>query len=395
MGGCRLKKDRFRLKLVVPVLFSILVIVTFLNYTRKSPIELEVSHSTSTESIESDSGKPSLDIIKKVKEKISSQDEESEEEPYIIECKNDAPKWHDLDFTEEESERLQSELNKQIELLRESEDLDDQLVYALSAKGLKTENIVKILKNILENEPNHELANWNLLNICVGHADSKNSICEKELAEDLIEANRHNAMVWLNVLTKKNANENIDETIHALSQIISAPVFEEYYSEHIDLYDRVMTRNNSMTSLQRSIAAIGFAAANPLPSFARLTRFCSTYSKERNDILTLCLQVGKRMSNSSRTTLTKAIGDSLQKTSYQILGDEESAVEVEKTHINNQIWGNEQLHKAINLQKYDSQLSEQWYRNLISYGEMKAFDILIEDAIRLSADENYNPCPES
>ena len=47
------------------------------------------------------------------------------------------------------------------------------------------------------------------------------------------------------------------------------------------------------------------------------------------------------------------------------------------------------------LSMFDEELFHSWMNNAIEHGESKAAKMLLEEAINLSADPFYNPCPIS
>lgn len=313
------------------------------------------------------------------------------QESYIVVCEE----FNQEDFQdifEQEMEQFYSDLEEFEEIIKDANDIDSQLISTLFLDTSEPDQVIKQLLEIVKVQPEHKLANWNILTFCASQLSTDNKNCSEQVINDAIESDSLNAPSWLNVAAIRIEQHDDTQAIQAMKHLISEPNFNEYYGAHIGLIDRVLEREGAMSRRQRNMASIGFAAAASLPSYGSINKFCTDEGKNRGELALLCLSVGERMMNSGQTIITQVVGWHIKKFAYKNLKEVELLKEFEKEHPKYKYHENLHWKKANQLLNYDSELAELWFNNLITYGEIKAYDIVIEEAIRLSEDENYNPC---
>ena len=158
------------------------------------------------------------------------------------------------------------------------------------------------------------------------------------------------------------------------------------------MIEQALATSVEMDELTRQISAIGYSAALVLPNFKTLLNFCRENSTQRADIANACLTMGTRQFLSGENLIEQHIGLETQKLVYEQQNNLEEAKKVE-TLTQEFRKATARLVNSHNLVLHDKSLNKYWWENILLYGETKALQLTYAEAVRLSSDPNYDPCP--
>ena len=312
--------------------------------------------------------------------------------PYIVTCDSFDEDKNASKELEEMSSEYENYLNstKQLtEPLKYNLDSDSQLVRAFLLDDSNGDKRIEILTNILNSDPDNKLANWDLLNICTAESSNK---CAKELLANARDIHHQNAAVWLTAINTAYNNSDNSMAQVALEQLIAAPIFNDYYSDYLVIAERVFRTVENGELNEEQVAALPQLAVQSIPPIIGILEFCKSNTPENDHFSHLCLEAGKRMVFSSKTALSRMVGYAVQKSALTSMNNQTAlaALEIKKeqaAYYNSLTWK-----KASSLLEHDSELYDQWFKNLVEFGENDAAEKLILDAVELSKDNSYRPC---
>lgn len=397
-----MNKNKVAPFLIVPV-FALAALVIFLMQLNDSDISSNLPPFQSKQEIEPISAPESVPVTEAVESleralTTESFAENEIENPFILECiipiEETSPSQDivEMDWREEQARKL-LELENQF---NQVSSIDTNLVLAMLQYPPHS---ISYLNKVLEQDPNNELALMFGLKTCAQNSE----FCATELLEAAQSRLSSNGYYWL-LLAQLRLHEGEElRALEAISQAAYASTFNEYYAETIDLFSRTIPMEHYLDdqNLQlsyiseesiRFISGIGYAAAQSIPSYTNLTNFCREQGEERADIADACNRLGVQMSENGKVLLTNAIGYVLRERFHEFNGDE-LALELVLREKENVEPDNDLLNKATTLAFLDSNLLSFWQEGLRVAGEKAAMYLLIDEAIRLSADPAYNPCP--
>lgn len=339
--------------------------------------------------------------IKRPKEKelemIFKDKEESNLTPekktnYIAACEKSITPEEVLNgkFFDEEEVALANDMEKLLPTLKQQDDMESDISYALISKGSDVKEFSESLKSLSEKYPESALVSYDLLS----HCTTTESQCERSIIEKGIALDSQNGAVWLNAALYEIQNNNLDGAINALAESVNSPVYEEYWGEHITALESALLKAGAGDDLPAQVAGVNYAASMPLPNFSILVNFCENIELSSTDILQSCLSAGEKLADNNSTILTHLIGLSLQNAVYNKLDDEVLASQVsnERKRIMKVIGLSE---KASNLTWQSSERTYDWLRVIKDSGELNATETIVSESIRLSSDPNFDPCEVS
>lgn len=311
---------------------------------------------------------------------------------YIVQCKD--PYAFFDSYSEESFEKMQ---DKVFEAWSISSEFEQQLAITLINTNLKAITLNgqiderkyahTSLSKLVEDFPNSELAHYFLVSNCSIEKNCEQSIFDNALAQD-----PYNGALWRLIAIREAASGDIESTLAAIENSIAAANYESYWGETTHLFEQALATTVEMDERTRQVAAIGYSAALVLPNFKTLLDFCRQHSTQRADIANACLRMGARQFLSGDNLLEQSIGLAIQKLVYE---QQNSSLEAEKIASQIQEFRSTTAKFAIgpNLALHDKNLNKYWWENILLYGETKALQLTYAEAVRLSSDPSYDPCP--
>ena len=301
------------------------------------------------------------------------------------------------------------ECNKELELFDRWDELYDpltiskrlqngssyssQITHILDASAKtqnETKNNIALLQALLNGTNDDKFTNYLILGNCSN--EKYRDTCSHQFMQEILNSDPNNAALWLTHSIIEAKNGNPSAAINSLEQALSAPNYNSYWAKTIEVSNQGLQEVGMDNQSARVVYSIGLAAAQALAPWQFLFKLCEQESKRREDIVHLCLDVGKKIAFQNKTQLEYAIGLSLQKKSYEILNDNENAERIAEIKKNNAS-STPYMIEAFDLMLFDQELLNYWLEQLKVFGEIEAEKRLVEEAIRLSSDPDYNPCP--
>lgn len=277
-----------------------------------------------------------------------------------------------------------SETENMLDVFRDSQKANSQLAFSI----LDFNNSPIQLEELIEKEPDNKLAQILYYSKC--SIAPKTSGCFTK-SFNSITLDTDNGALWLHLANTAAAKTDLEEFTSALKNTISAPTFNEYRAETIYLFDQALLENGFTEKISRRTLATIMSTAQT-SDLSKLTIYCRDISSLRSDVAQLCIDAGVRIASQAKSIMSESIGYSLQIVGFEALGDFEQAESLRK--VKKQIYPISSHDNAVsNLILFDEELLDYWFNNLKVHGEKKSNQLLIEEAIRLSSDPDYNPCP--
>ncbi len=311
---------------------------------------------------------------------------------YIVQCKDP---FAFLDGYSDES--VQEMQNRIFETWSRSNEFEQQLAIALihtnlkaiTLNGLKEKHKYehKNLSQLVKDFPDSNLAHYFLVAHCSEQDSCDNSVFDIALAQ-----NPYNGALWKLMAIRYASAGEVELALSAIQNSNTAVNYNSYWGETIHLFEQALATTVEMDQLARQISAIGYSAALALPSHKTLLDFCSERSANRADIANACVEMGERQFQSGKNLLEQHLGLAIKKLVYK---QQENSFEVQNLEAQHREFreATERLAAAPNLAIHDKDLNEYWWENILLYGETKALELTFAEAVRLSSDPSYNPCP--
>lgn len=333
----------------------------------------------------------------KKEEAVHVQPSMDKQSALIISCRRNESLTSEK-TNQSETELTGVDLEKKLSDFQESEDFEEKLAYAISITRSQQASInlskIDTLQQLTELQSNNKLAHWSLITACSHNPENKN--CGETAVNKALEADGSNGALWLNIAILQATNKNAEKTFQALQEVVAAPTYHEYISEQISLYDNVTSKLGFDNPKDRIVQVMGQISAIEIGNLSALLNFCQQQSVQRTDIAQTCIDVGRKLTNMGESYLSRSIGTTIQKQVYQIQGSDTLLDNLSEQEENiSRAWSNERYQKAMDLLNYDNDLLLDWFQKYKTYGERVATDYLVDEAIRLSMDADYNPCPDN
>ena len=268
-----------------------------------------------------------------------------------------------------------------------SMEMESQIANVLIFNSGDIKDSIKRLRQLKTKFSDNTLLSYDLLSSCT----VPESECDDSIFKNGVSLESQNGAVWLlSAINEINSN-NIDAAISALLEASSTPYYEGYWGDHLALFQEVFNQSGVENSLPTQSDISSYIASVPLPNFGPLVNFCKNIDADRADVLDACLNIGLRLSNGEGTSLTHLIGLSLRKVIYERYND---SAQVEQTAIERAKFMKivSQSDAANALVWQSRQRTSDLIQRLKDFGEVAATEYIVEQAIRLSSDPDFDPC---
>lgn len=311
---------------------------------------------------------------------------------YIVQCK--VP-YAFMDYYSDESvQQMQDQI---FETWSKSNEFKQQLAIALIHTNLKiftlngsaSENSYAhtSLSQLVKIFPNSNLTHYFLVAHCIEQSNCDDSIFDAALAQD-----PYNGALWKLLAIQYATAGEVEQSLFAIQNSNTVVNYNSYWGETTHLFEQALATSIEMDELTRQISAIGFSSALALTNFKPVLEFCREHSATRTDIANACIEMGKRQFSSGNNLLEQHIGLAILKLVYDQQDNSVDARKIDSLH--------QEFRKATgrlatvpNLAMHDKSLNQYWWENILLYGETKALELTFIEAVRLSSDPDYNPCP--
>ena len=280
--------------------------------------------------------------------------------------------------------------------LIESDNVDDQWhVYTFGVANNNTNTIERKLtfyQDYLELNPTDPLALHQLLKQC--NQLPQNANCSRSLEEKIIVIDEDNGLLWLQLAALALKQESLIDYARFLEIAATKERFDEYFFQYISAFERFSYGRLPLSFQERFSMAIGFIAAQPV-FYGDVFSTCQQSVELSNDSAEICKQLAENIFLGGRTILLQGFGAGLASYFYEQTPGQENTQRV-PLEILNDFDQNSLLVSDSRTQigLIDEALVSNWLNDGINFGEIIAYQNLIEEVSILLEDPNYNPCSE-
>ncbi len=287
--------------------------------------------------------------------------------------------------------------------LDQSENSSAAFFNAISFIGKKTStndegkavgSSIPVLKDLIEREPENKLFGLYLLNQCL--KDGNENECIPELLDAVAKRDSDNAMVWYlraQMAAKLGDSEGVNDS---LTKVILANDYRNYQVEAYGAYDEALLSIGVEDERHRFIYASGYwnAAVAYYLRPKELVEICSDNTVDNSELSEKCIAVGRHIRNIAKSSSDKSTGIQLLGAALSAEGNDlvlkeienEGATEYQKNDVRN-------LQNLSNLMVFDSNIVRYYRSQREIVGESEALRHAEREAIRLSGNPEYEPCP--
>lgn len=274
--------------------------------------------------------------------------------------------------------------------LTHSENPEHLLLVALFGSGGEEKLSLSAMERALAADPDNSLTLWSFLASCSLHPEA--AVCaDGSIEKRAILADGNNGQLWGEIAGYRFERGDTAGAYDALTKANTAPQFNSYFIEYVELVERGLAASTDASYLERSIAASGIAAAL-VSKISPVLQGCKQQAAESAEWRQTCLEYGKRLENDGRSVWSTMFGTSLQKKMYEISGD---TTKIAEANFRYQLIMDTVA--SINSQDgfvllFDEQVSADYMKEWSAHGEFRAMQFLQAEVVRLSQQPGYDPC---
>ena len=286
-------------------------------------------------------------------------------------------------------EEVNGILGKAADQLRSSGSLEHKLAAVKLDRELEISDIETLIDE-LNSVPMHDpLALWTKLTICEA---SGSASCDFTAIEANIRRNHSaNSAFWMAIAGHYLGADQEAAALDAMRMVVGAPSFDSYLAEQYLNIDRALAATTNWSAAQRALHTMEFVASNP-PGLSSIMSQCRKLDANWD---ALCDQLANKLYDASDEFMARAFGAALRVELHVARNGEDGASELREeapTGAFEFVRDEEQLDRALNALLNDETLLRMFLENLESYGEIKAFELLVEDVERLRNTDGYDQC---
>ncbi len=169
-----------------------------------------------------------------------------------------------------------------------------------------------------------------------------------------------------------------------------APEYDNYWSQHIVLFDHALAVGGDLSSARRTMLAVGLAAAMDGPGY-RIFEECRDRSAEDSLWMDACIRLAARVAADSRTLLDRAISYRVLEDLYEQSGrgDDARMAARKRGELESMLTMGQERELVLGL---DNRFAARWLDELVANGEIAAMTFASAEIERLRADPDYDPC---
>ncbi|MEI4549092.1 hypothetical protein [Pseudoalteromonas spongiae] len=265
--------------------------------------------------------------------------------------------------------------------------LESKITHALLSYAQNPEQPHPLITLFSEYPNNRYLAHHTLL-ACT------TQVCDEQTIQSALNTDRNNGASWLAYASLIDTKEDPQHTLNAINNAANAQDYNEYRQQTYYFYDETLNQLNINNDLLFLIGVESILAAAPTPSFSTINKTCSNVTQDEVTLLDACINIGERLEQSQSTLISTAIGIALQRKAYEVRNDQsEIAFLNEKTQHFQKLLTQSSL--ATQLMWQREQLFKNYIQVIKNSNEVDATRYLVEQAITLSNEPDFDPCVSS
>lgn len=325
-------------------------------------------------------------ITKEMAKEINevSQLNKTEDENYILTCQT--PFNYEEAYSEANTEEKLADFH---DYLAKSTTPEHQLAAIFFTSNTQQVSKLDLLHTFHQKHPTNKLALMELIGLCSDNVE--HNACSTDLFDRASQVDGDNGALWLQIANFHAAKGNKQATLNAINRVNKTNNFDSYYYQYLELFMSASKGTLDVSDNVRAIASIGYHAAMAI-HIMDFTKFCTATDNLANKNQA-CLVLGKILEERGKTQLFSAVGLAIQEKIYQAEGNNQLSTKAKARKEAFYDPVELALHnKAGDLMLRDPKLFQFWLSNAMNYGEDKAINMLITEAISLSKNKNYDPC---
>ncbi|MDE3273565.1 hypothetical protein [Pseudoalteromonas sp. G4] len=262
--------------------------------------------------------------------------------------------------------------------------LESKITYGLLSYAQNPEQPQPLITLFSDYPNNRYLAHQTLL-ACA------NQVCDEQTIQSALTTDRNNGASWLAYASLIDPKQNPQQTLDAIINAANTQEYNEYRQQTYYFFDETLNQLNMNNDLLFFIGTESLLAATPSPSFSTINKICSNVTQDEVGLLDACINIGERLEQSQSTLLSTAIGIALQRKAYEVRNDQsEIAFLNAKTQDFQKLLI--QSTQAMQLMWQSKQRTLNYVLALKNSNEVDAARYLVEQAITLSNDPEFDPC---
>lgn len=269
----------------------------------------------------------------------------------------------------------------------ESGQMESQIAHALTINTESALESNERLKTLAKKYPANKLLSFDLLLSCTLAGEH----CERELIDDAVALDNQNGAVWFLLATLELKNNNSERAVEALLEAAISPVYQTYWTEHFAMFEQALSQIGAEQQIDVQSAAMSVMGAKMMPNYGPVIKFCKAADLDSAAVLDACLEIGQQLAIQKSTMLSHVVGIALQDAIYKKLQDDSKVAELAAAR---KAFDESRklLNKAMDIVFNSKQRTADWLTEVKNTGEFNAQEYVINDAIRLSADPDFDPC---
>ncbi|OKY26331.1 MULTISPECIES: hypothetical protein [Thalassotalea] len=272
--------------------------------------------------------------------------------------------------------------------LKKSNTFEDQLSYLLVRKPQSIDEQSKTLQQLYYQQPSSPIINSEILDLCISH--KHDSLCSDDILKNIKQTVTNSADLLVKLALVKMKQGMLEETKVLLHEASKKVIYQDESNKALLLIKHSLTKYSDLSEREQIVMTIGYGAAK-VEQLGHLNQLC----KETNDeeFIETCLTLGKLIEDTAKEVITKLIGLNMQVLAYRYWKNDEMVNLLINKMPANQSVINESEQLASILTFFDENLLREWFNAKMYNSEQFANEQLVKDAILLSKNPDYDPCP--
>lgn len=273
--------------------------------------------------------------------------------------------------------------------LRLSKSHDDKLALLMQNDQLKTEADTDAIFQLPPTSLNKALLFEQQLAACSKNYNPIN--CNEELYLQAQHIDKDNGYLWYLMAAIHLSQNKINDATAAIRVANSKANYNEYYFEKIDFFQQSFQQHSALNFNVRLANSIGIAAISL--QYSTIIDYCRA---RLSDIVIadLCLDMGIKLEQSSKTRIGSSLGLALQEIIYhhELKADLLSKTREKGRIYEDNYFTDSDFQATEILMTVDERLGRTWLNAGLAKGEAFSFAATIKEAKTFAEDENYQPC---
>lgn len=247
---------------------------------------------------------------------------------------------------------------------------------------------IENLDKLTQTYPSNKLLAFNLMLLC---SNSTATVCDEVMMQRALNTDNQNGALLLQMALYQLKSANIEKAKTSLTQFTHSQRYNEYSGDYFSTVDLALKEAGANDDFSLKIAVLGIAATRYKTNYAPLAKLCKKTDTDNAVLLNICLETSEKLIESKGGLLTHQMGLSMQKNVLEKYDDSEGVAENASAQKALDTF-NEEANIAMNMVLRSRKRTEYWLSLNVDYGEMGAFEYIIDQAKQTSENNQQDPC---